>query len=88
MVKLLHFSWVYTIIHVGSSETSMSTHETTWCQGTDICLVSTLRDCLNISKLSFHLLLFFKLITKKSSIFERSPLQTITLCLMTTLFKL
>jgi hypothetical protein len=75
--KSFHFSWVYAIIHVLKSgvlsfETSMSTHETTLCQGTEVCLGSLLRDGLNICKLSLHLLHFYIDYIKKS-IFERSP---------------
>lgn len=89
MVQSFHFSWVYTIIHVGSSETSMSNHETTGCQGTDVCLVSTLGDSLNVCKLSLHLLPFY-IDYKKNQCLNRAPppFQTITLCLMTKLFKL
>ena len=36
----------------------MSTHEPPRRQGTDVCLVSTLRDSLKISKLSLHFLHF------------------------------
>ena len=59
MVKGFHFSWVYTIIHVGFFETSMSNHATTGCQGTDVSLVSTLGGSLKVCKLGLHLLPFY-----------------------------